>query len=118
MQSIFLLKKQKLPLFALFSCSCRSNAESNKTNVFKNNIKTFTKILDSLLDGYDNRLRPGLGGEDLTAVLSHNPLSHLAAQSLNLHLQSQWVTSECFNTSSQVMNQMCSHVFYPSEDCD
>ncbi|CAL8292008.1 unnamed protein product [Arctogadus glacialis] len=45
----------------------RSNAESNKTNVFKNNIKTFTKILDSLLDGYDNRLRPGLG-ERVTEV--------------------------------------------------
>ncbi|KAJ3612710.1 hypothetical protein NHX12_018968 [Muraenolepis orangiensis] len=39
----------------------RSNAESNDTNDFKNNIKTFTKILDSLLDGYDNRLRPGEG---------------------------------------------------------
>uniref|UniRef100_A0A3P8WBZ0 Gamma-aminobutyric acid receptor subunit alpha-2-like n=1 Tax=Cynoglossus semilaevis TaxID=244447 RepID=A0A3P8WBZ0_CYNSE len=26
------------------------------------NITVFTRILDSLLDGYDNRLRPGLGG--------------------------------------------------------
>ena len=51
-------------MFEMFLyCLCRSNAESNETNVFKNNIKTFTKILDSLLDGYDNRLRPGLGGE-------------------------------------------------------
>ncbi|KAL3048777.1 hypothetical protein OYC64_008284 [Pagothenia borchgrevinki] len=37
----------------------RSGVDSNSTrNV---NITTFTKILDSLLDGYDNRLRPGLG---------------------------------------------------------
>uniref|UniRef100_A0A8C5Y332 Gamma-aminobutyric acid type A receptor subunit alpha2 n=1 Tax=Microcebus murinus TaxID=30608 RepID=A0A8C5Y332_MICMU len=27
----------------------------------KNNITIFTRILDRLLDGYDNRLRPGLG---------------------------------------------------------
>lgn len=27
------------------------------------NITIFTRILDSLLDGYDNRLRPGLGGK-------------------------------------------------------
>lgn len=29
----------------------------------KNNITIFTRILDRLLDGYDNRLRPGLGGK-------------------------------------------------------
>lgn len=32
----------------------------------------FTKILDSLLDGYDNRLRPGLGGQwiqDIQCIL-------------------------------------------------
>ncbi|KAF7645285.1 hypothetical protein LDENG_00207070 [Lucifuga dentata] len=38
----------------------RSKAESNSTSISKD-ITTFTKILDSLLDGYDNRLRPGLG---------------------------------------------------------
>ncbi|CDQ77332.1 unnamed protein product [Oncorhynchus mykiss] len=31
------------------------------TDAFKNNITLFTRILDRLLDGYDNRLRPGLG---------------------------------------------------------
>ncbi|KAJ3587393.1 hypothetical protein NHX12_010991, partial [Muraenolepis orangiensis] len=30
-------------------------------DAFKNNITLFTRILDRLLDGYDNRLRPGLG---------------------------------------------------------
>ncbi|KAG7509857.1 gamma-aminobutyric acid receptor subunit alpha-2-like [Solea senegalensis] len=38
----------------------RSKADSNSTSTSKD-ITTFTKILDSLLDGYDNRLRPGLG---------------------------------------------------------
>lgn len=32
----------------------------------KENITLFTRILDRLLDGYDNRLRPGLGGEETT----------------------------------------------------
>uniref|UniRef100_A0A3P8WBP4 Gamma-aminobutyric acid receptor subunit alpha-2-like n=1 Tax=Cynoglossus semilaevis TaxID=244447 RepID=A0A3P8WBP4_CYNSE len=31
------------------------------TDSLKANITVFTRILDSLLDGYDNRLRPGLG---------------------------------------------------------
>uniref|UniRef100_A0A3Q2YZH7 Gamma-aminobutyric acid type A receptor subunit alpha2 n=1 Tax=Hippocampus comes TaxID=109280 RepID=A0A3Q2YZH7_HIPCM len=31
------------------------------SDAFKTNITLFTRILDSLLDGYDNRLRPGLG---------------------------------------------------------
>ncbi|CAB1451868.1 unnamed protein product [Pleuronectes platessa] len=38
----------------------RSRAASNSTRKTID-ITTFTKILDSLLDGYDNRLRPGLG---------------------------------------------------------
>lgn len=36
------------------------NADATSDS-FKNNITLFTRILDSLLDGYDNRLRPGLG---------------------------------------------------------
>lgn len=32
------------------------------------NITIFTRILDGLLDGYDNRLRPGLGGECVLLV--------------------------------------------------
>lgn len=31
----------------------------------ENNITIFTRILDRLLDGYDNRLRPGLGGKKI-----------------------------------------------------
>ncbi|KAJ8385802.1 hypothetical protein AAFF_G00182460 [Aldrovandia affinis] len=43
----------------------RSKADESATDAFKNNITLFTRILDSLLDGYDNRLRPGLGGEEV-----------------------------------------------------
>ncbi|KAL0994133.1 hypothetical protein UPYG_G00118130 [Umbra pygmaea] len=34
----------------------------------RDNITIFTRILDRLLDGYDNRLRPGLGAESVTEV--------------------------------------------------
>lgn len=40
------------------------NADAT-SDAFKTNITLFTRILDSLLDGYDNRLRPGLGGKDM-----------------------------------------------------
>ncbi|XP_049646109.1 gamma-aminobutyric acid receptor subunit alpha-2 isoform X2 [Suncus etruscus] len=36
----------------------------------KNNITIFTRILDRLLDGYDNRLRPGLG-DSITEVYTN-----------------------------------------------
>ncbi|XP_050934290.1 LOW QUALITY PROTEIN: gamma-aminobutyric acid receptor subunit alpha-2 [Lates calcarifer] len=47
-------------VFLIALWQTRSKADSNSTRTFKD-ITTFTKILDSLLDGYDNRLRPGLG---------------------------------------------------------
>uniref|UniRef100_A0A672R0Y4 Gamma-aminobutyric acid receptor subunit alpha-2 n=1 Tax=Sinocyclocheilus grahami TaxID=75366 RepID=A0A672R0Y4_SINGR len=50
------------------------------TDAFKNNITLFTRILDRLLDGYDNRLRPGLGDRVTTVktdiyVTSFGPVS-------------------------------------------
>lgn len=46
-------------LFESFSQMPTSSVR-DETN---DNITIFTRILDGLLDGYDNRLRPGLGGE-------------------------------------------------------
>ncbi|GLD46632.1 gamma-aminobutyric acid receptor subunit alpha-1 isoform X1 [Lates japonicus] len=37
------------------------SSNNGMTDEQKDNTTVFTKILDSLLDGYDNRLRPGLG---------------------------------------------------------
>ncbi|KAI7795634.1 putative gamma-aminobutyric acid receptor subunit alpha-2 [Triplophysa rosa] len=42
-------------------------SSSQNTDEQKDNTTVFTRILDSLLDGYDNRLRPGLG-ERVTEV--------------------------------------------------
>uniref|UniRef100_A0A3Q0RDB4 GABA(A) receptor subunit alpha-2 n=1 Tax=Amphilophus citrinellus TaxID=61819 RepID=A0A3Q0RDB4_AMPCI len=44
----------------MFLLTRSANADA-ATDSFQTNITLFTRILDSLLDGYDNRLRPGLG---------------------------------------------------------
>uniref|UniRef100_A0A673LQU6 Gamma-aminobutyric acid receptor subunit alpha-2 n=1 Tax=Sinocyclocheilus rhinocerous TaxID=307959 RepID=A0A673LQU6_9TELE len=59
---------------------CRSVSADATTDAFKNNITLFTRILDRLLDGYDNRLRPGLGDRVTTVktdiyVTSFGPVS-------------------------------------------
>uniref|UniRef100_A0A3B4AFJ3 Neurotransmitter-gated ion-channel ligand-binding domain-containing protein n=1 Tax=Periophthalmus magnuspinnatus TaxID=409849 RepID=A0A3B4AFJ3_9GOBI len=55
-------------LSSLFSSSSLiSPGQNGMTDEQKDDTKVFTKILDSLLDGYDNRLRPGLG-ERVTEV--------------------------------------------------
>uniref|UniRef100_A0A4W5LH74 Neurotransmitter-gated ion-channel ligand-binding domain-containing protein n=1 Tax=Hucho hucho TaxID=62062 RepID=A0A4W5LH74_9TELE len=36
-----------------------SSGQNGQTDEQKDNTTVFTRILDSLLDGYDNRLRPG-----------------------------------------------------------
>lgn len=55
--------------FTLIEILFRSVSGDANTDAFKNNITLFTRILDRLLDGYDNRLRPGLGGKTQPAVL-------------------------------------------------
>ncbi|CDQ85009.1 unnamed protein product [Oncorhynchus mykiss] len=45
----------------------KSSGQNGQTDEQKDNTTVFTRILDSLLDGYDNRLRPGLG-ERVTEV--------------------------------------------------
>ena len=44
-------------------CFASAGQMNGMTDEQKDNTTVFTKILDSLLDGYDNRLRPGLGGQ-------------------------------------------------------
>ncbi|GAA6110391.1 gamma-aminobutyric acid receptor subunit alpha-5 isoform X1 [Tachysurus ichikawai] len=52
-------------VFLSFTChvslSQATTATPNEAEL-NDNITVFTRILDRLLDGYDNRLRPGLGG--------------------------------------------------------
>lgn len=44
------------------SCSICQDVTPKEAEI-NDNITIFTRILDGLLDGYDNRLRPGLGGK-------------------------------------------------------
>ncbi len=45
-----------------FMCSLSQDVTPKEAEL-NDNITIFTRILDGLLDGYDNRLRPGLGGK-------------------------------------------------------
>uniref|UniRef100_A0ABM5GI27 Gamma-aminobutyric acid receptor subunit alpha-2 n=2 Tax=Pogona vitticeps TaxID=103695 RepID=A0ABM5GI27_9SAUR len=54
---------QLVLLIFLVCFSARSVSADSAEDEAKNNITIFTRILDRLLDGYDNRLRPGLGGK-------------------------------------------------------
>uniref|UniRef100_A0A3B4HB14 Gamma-aminobutyric acid receptor subunit alpha-3-like n=1 Tax=Pundamilia nyererei TaxID=303518 RepID=A0A3B4HB14_9CICH len=50
-------------LFLVFPCRAVVGHREPLPDDSKDNITIFTRILDRLLDGYDNRLRPGLGGK-------------------------------------------------------
>uniref|UniRef100_A0A674P3P5 Gamma-aminobutyric acid receptor subunit alpha-2 n=2 Tax=Takifugu TaxID=31032 RepID=A0A674P3P5_TAKRU len=52
---------QRTPCLALLFTLTMSVSADAASDAFNTNITLFTRILDSLLDGYDNRLRPGLG---------------------------------------------------------
>lgn len=54
-------------LLLLLGCQNRVCQSSEKEAVANDNSTVFTRILDGLLDGYDNRLRPGLG-ENVTEI--------------------------------------------------
>ncbi|KAF7661451.1 hypothetical protein LDENG_00261430 [Lucifuga dentata] len=56
-------------------CKTRSVNADASSDAFQTNITLFTRILDSLLDGYDNRLRPGLGGKDQFGFISKTSLN-------------------------------------------
>lgn len=50
-------------LFLVLPCRAVVGHREPLPDDSKDNITIFTRILDRLLDGYDNRLRPGLGGK-------------------------------------------------------
>lgn len=49
---------------SFFRSLCQDVTGTPKEAELNDNITIFTRILDGLLDGYDNRLRPGLGGKE------------------------------------------------------
>uniref|UniRef100_A0A803YEB5 Gamma-aminobutyric acid type A receptor subunit alpha2 n=1 Tax=Meleagris gallopavo TaxID=9103 RepID=A0A803YEB5_MELGA len=62
----------RLVLLALLAwLPTRSVLADSLEDEAKNNITIFTRILDRLLDGYDNRLRPGLGDAYTTSEVTY-----------------------------------------------
>ncbi|XP_006111988.2 gamma-aminobutyric acid receptor subunit alpha-2 [Pelodiscus sinensis] len=61
---------QLVLLVLLVGVPTRSVLADSLEDEAKNNITIFTRILDRLLDGYDNRLRPGLG-DSITEVFTN-----------------------------------------------
>uniref|UniRef100_A0A803VCS4 Gamma-aminobutyric acid type A receptor subunit alpha2 n=2 Tax=Passeriformes TaxID=9126 RepID=A0A803VCS4_FICAL len=61
-RKLALSEMQLVLLVLLVWLPTRSVLADSLEDEAKNNITIFTRILDRLLDGYDNRLRPGLGG--------------------------------------------------------
>ncbi|KAM6970551.1 LOW QUALITY PROTEIN: gamma-aminobutyric acid receptor subunit alpha-6-like [Aplochiton taeniatus] len=82
----------------VFTClllSCASNVWGNAdTNIYLDNI---TRILDRLLDGYDNRLRPGFGGKVTEVktdifVTSFGPVSDVEMEyTMDVFFRQTWI---------------------------
>ncbi|XP_005309967.1 gamma-aminobutyric acid receptor subunit alpha-2 isoform X4 [Chrysemys picta bellii] len=69
-RKLTLYKMQLVLLVLLVGVPTRSVLADSLEDEAKNNITIFTRILDRLLDGYDNRLRPGLG-DSITKVFTN-----------------------------------------------
>ncbi|XP_014817790.1 PREDICTED: gamma-aminobutyric acid receptor subunit alpha-2 [Calidris pugnax] len=69
-RKLALSEMQLVLLVLLVWLPTRSVLADSLEDEAKNNITIFTRILDRLLDGYDNRLRPGLG-DSITEVFTN-----------------------------------------------
>lgn len=88
-----------------------SSGQNGMTDEQKDNTTVFTKILDSLLDGYDNRLRPGLGGQ-YTQVMGY--ISTLIAVSFFPNMQIQETSGNSLLSQLDVLKHKwlgCGSVF-------
>lgn len=69
----------------MVSCSLCQDVTPKEAEI-NDNITIFTRILDGLLDGYDNRLRPGLGGRINVAVSAFKSLTRVNSVSRKISL--------------------------------
>ncbi|XP_062405897.1 gamma-aminobutyric acid receptor subunit alpha-2 [Sardina pilchardus] len=101
----------------------RSVSGDASTDAFKNNITLFTRILDRLLDGYDNRLRPGLGDRitEVTTniyVTSFGPVSDTDMEyTIDVFFRQSWKDERLkFNGPMNILrlnNLMASKIWTP-----
>ncbi|XP_031694550.1 gamma-aminobutyric acid receptor subunit alpha-5-like isoform X2 [Anarrhichthys ocellatus] len=112
----------------LVSITCRLSLSQDATGTPKeaelnDNITIFTRILDGLLDGYDNRLRPGLG-EKVTEiktnifVTSFGPVSDTEMEyTIDVFFRQSWKDERlCFKGPMEMLplnNLLASNIWTP-----
>ncbi|XP_067349497.1 gamma-aminobutyric acid receptor subunit alpha-5-like isoform X2 [Channa argus] len=118
----------KLALSLLLLCGCQnslclSSSETQKETSGNDNSTVFTRILDGLLDGYDNRLRPGLG-ENVTEiktnifVTSFGPVSDTEMEyTIDVFFRQSWKDERlCFKGPMEMLplnNLLASNIWTP-----
>ncbi|KAI3365969.1 hypothetical protein L3Q82_009802, partial [Scortum barcoo] len=101
---------------------CQSSSEAQK-EAAANDSTVFTRILDGLLDGYDNRLRPGLG-ENVTEiktnifVTSFGPVSDTEMEyTIDVFFRQSWKDERlCFKGPMEMLplnNLLASNIWTP-----
>uniref|UniRef100_A0A3Q3LET6 Gamma-aminobutyric acid receptor subunit alpha-5-like n=1 Tax=Mastacembelus armatus TaxID=205130 RepID=A0A3Q3LET6_9TELE len=102
---------------------CLSSSEAQKETAANDNSTVFTRILDGLLDGYDNRLRPGLG-ENVTEiktnifVTSFGPVSDTEMEyTIDVFFRQSWKDERlCFKGPMEMLplnNLLASNIWTP-----
>ncbi|KAL1021899.1 hypothetical protein UPYG_G00019480 [Umbra pygmaea] len=113
-------------LLACVTCEIglgQTTAEALKEAEANDNITVFTRILDGLLDGYDNRLRPGLG-EKVTEiktnifVTSFGPVSDTEMEyTIDVFFRQSWKDERlCFKGPMEMLplnNLLASNIWTP-----
>ncbi|XP_026879399.2 gamma-aminobutyric acid receptor subunit alpha-2 [Electrophorus electricus] len=106
-------------------CQTRTKADVSGSDPFQNNnnITLFTRILDRLLDGYDNRLRPGLGDRVTEVktdiyVTSFGPVSDADMEyTVDVFFRQRWTDERLkFNGPMNILrlnNLMASKIWTP-----
>ncbi|KAK0147699.1 Gamma-aminobutyric acid receptor subunit alpha-6 [Merluccius polli] len=85
------------PFFVCFILSCVSTVWGNQHSESSIYLDNITRILDRLLDGYDNRLRPGFGGPVTEVktdifVTSFGPVSDVEMEyTMDVFFRQTWI---------------------------
>ncbi|KAK1876596.1 Gamma-aminobutyric acid receptor subunit alpha-5 [Dissostichus eleginoides] len=117
----------RLVFSLLLLCGCQNSlgmsSEAQKEAAANDNSTVFTRILDGLLDGYDNRLRPGLG-ENVTEiktnifVTSFGPVSDTEMEyTIDVFFRQSWKDERlCFKGPMEMLplnNLLASNIWTP-----
>ncbi|KAK5891148.1 hypothetical protein CgunFtcFv8_018431 [Champsocephalus gunnari] len=124
-KTVSIMARLVFPLLLLCGChnSLGMSSEAQKEAAANDNSTVFTRILDGLLDGYDNRLRPGLG-ENVTKiktdifVTSFGPVSDTEMEyTIDVFFRQSWKDERlCFKGPMEMLplnNLLASNIWTP-----